>query len=356
VLVLLAAATASAQDAVEGGDGPAREASAEASPDTEASAEASPETEASIAVERKATVIHSQEDDPENVGTPIFPQVRYRDAVRLSLRSHFVPRSDFGSADVALYSPGARLRVTLPVSDRGVLQITGKAGGSHYDFSGTSDLFGLGPTSGDPIDGLYEALLSLQGAYRINDGGYLFVDGESWSLIGAAYGRSRWEDDNFEQGSTGGGILSLGYQNARLRMALGARLESRLIGSGVKVTPVGTIRWDPTKRLTVRNRGIGGQIEYRLTNRLELFAAGYVTTESFRLVDRAGVAGPLNLRDRQVLAGVGFEWNLSRYFRINVEGGVVASHTIKVRSDDATLSSLHADPAGYFDIVIAVRP
>jgi hypothetical protein len=345
-LVLLAAATVSAQDAVEDGDDPAREASAEASP----------ETEATIAVERKATVIHSQEEDPENVGTPIFPQARYWDAVRLRLQSHFVPRSDFGAADVALYSPSARLRVTLPVSDRGVLQFTGRGGTSQYTFSGSTDWFGLGPTSSGPVEGLYSLLLALQGAYRLNDAGYVFVDGESWSVLGGVFGRSRWEGNDIADGWTGGGFLSVGYQNARLRMALGARLESRLIGSGVKVSPVATIRWDPTKWLTVRNRGTGLQIEYGLTNRLELFAAGYVSSDRYRLADRAGVAGPLTLRDRQVLAGVGFEWKLSRYFRINVEGGVVASHEIKVRSDDATLSSLRADPAGYFDIRIAVRP
>ena len=357
--MLFATAAASAA-AAEGGDAPAREAStgSEASPEGGAplEGEASSEQEASIEKQRAATVIHSQEEDPENIGTPIFPQVQYRDAVRLRVQSNFVPPSDFGSADIAVYSPDVRLRVTMPLSKRGVLQFTGRGGTSQYTFSGSTDWFGLGSTSSDPVEGLYSLLFAVQGAYRLNDGGYVFLDGESWSVLGGVFGRSRWEGNDIADGWTGGGTIGLGYQSRRLRIALGASVESKLTRSGASVGPVASIRWDPTKRITVRNRGTGGQIEYRLSRPLKVFATGYVTSGRYRLSDRPGVQGNPTLRDRQVLAGVGFEWRPSRHFVLNLEGGVVASHEIKIRSDGVTLSSTSAEPAGYFAIRIAVRP
>jgi hypothetical protein len=305
---------------------------------------------------REATIVHSQETDPENIGTPIFPQARYRDAVRLRLQSHFVPSSDFGSANVGLYDLNARLRVTVPLSKRGVLQFTGLGGTTRYDFDGTSDLFGLGPTSSDPVDGLYSALLAAQGAYRLNDSDYLFVDGESWSLLGAVYGRSRWEGRDFTAGLTGGGTVGFGYQNARLRVSVGARLESKLSGSGVSVGPIASIRWDPTKRLTLRNRGTGGQVEYRLNGRWKVFVTSYVTNTRYRLENRVGVVARPVLRDRQVLVGAGFQWNLWRHLRLNLEGGAVTSHKIEIHSDGATLGSITAEPSGYFDITLSLRP
>ena len=141
-------------------------------------------------------------------------------------------------------------------------------------------------------------------------------------------------------GLTGGGTLGLGYQSRRLRIALGASVESKLSGSGVNVGPVASIRWDPTKRITVRNRGTGGQVEYRLSKPLKVFVAGYLQGRRYRLV----------------LVGAGFEWRFSKHFVINLEGGAVTSHEIKVRSNGETLSSMTAKPAGYFDVRIALRP
>ena len=364
--MLFATAVASAA-APEGGDAPAGEAptETEASPEAEGPGEgeapledeaSSKKKEALAEKRRAATVTHSQEEDPENIGTPIFPQVQYRDAVRLRVQAHMAPPSDFGSADIGVYSPDVRLRVTVPLSERGVLQFTGRGGSSQYTFSGSTDWFGQGPTTSDPVDGLYSVMFALQGAYRLNDGRYLFVEGESWSVLGGAFGRSRWEGSDIADGWTGGGTVGLGYQSRRLRIALGVSVESKLTNSGASVGPVASIRWDPTKRITLRNRGTGGQIEYRLSRPLKLFATGYVTGRRYRLSDRPDVLGAPTLRDRQVLAGVGFEWRPARRFVLNLEGGVVASHEIKVRSDGVTLSSTTADPSGYLAIRIAVRP
>ncbi len=306
--------------------------------------------------ESESPLPRSQEDDPENLETPIFPQVRYRDALRVRVESGFLPNNDFGSVDVSLYSPAARVRLTVPLGDRAVLQFTGRIEYSHYDFSGTSDLFGTGPTTGDPLDGLYSSRLAIQGAYRLNQERSLIVAGEAWSLLANASARSRWEQGRFGKGLTGGGTLALGYQNAKVRIALGVRLENETTGGGVRVDPVATIRWDPTERITVRNRGRGGQIEVQLTPSITAFAAGYVKSRSYRLANRAGVPDDAVLRDRMVLVGTGFEWRINRRFRVNLEAGVVASREIRVRSNGTKLSLMRADPGGYLTVRVTVRP
>ena len=331
----------------------ARGASASApEPESVSTSESDPAAEP----EAESPPLPSQEDDPENVETPIFPQARYRDALRVRMASSFLPNNDFGAVDVSLYSPDVLIRLTVPLGDRAVLQFRGRMGYSHYDFSGTSDLFGTGPTTGDPLDPLYRFALSAQGAYRLNEERILFVTGESWSLLANAFARSNWEDGHFAQGLTGGGSLAFGYQNEKIRIALGIRLESDSTGGGVRVRPVATVRWDPTRRITVRNRGTGGQIEYRLTPSVATFAAGYVSSHSYRLANRAGAPDELNLRDRMVLVGTGFEWRINRHFRLNLEGGVVVSRNIRVRSDDTTLAKMTADPGGYLTLRVTVRP
>ena len=299
----------------------------------------------------------SQEDDPENVETPIFPQVRYRDALRVRVESGILPNHDFGSVDVSLYSPAVLFRLTVPIGDRSVLQFTGQMGYSHYDFSGTSDLFGTGPTTGDPLDRLYTSTLAVQAAYRLNAAEQsLIVAGESWSLLANAFARSRWEEGRFGKALTGGGTVALGYQNQKIRIALGVLLENETTGGGVRVEPVATIRWDPTERITVRNRGRGGQIEVQLTPSIAAFAAGYLKSQSYRLANRAGVPGDAILRDRMVLVGTGFEWRINRHFRVNLEVGVVASREIRVRSNGTNLSLMRANPGGYLTVRVTVRP
>ncbi len=64
----------------------------------------------------------------------------------------------------------------------------------------------------------------------------------------------------------------------------------------------------------------------------------------------------MKLRDRLVLVGTGFEWRISRRFRLNLEGGVVVSREFRVRSDDTTLAKMSADPGGYLTLRVIVRP
>jgi hypothetical protein len=138
-------------------------------------------------------------------------------------------------------------------------------------------------------------------------------------------------------------------------VALGARIESDRDG-GIEVGPAVSIRWDPTDALTLRDRGLGVQAEYRLSRRLEVFVAGYREGDSYRLQRRPGVPGRLELDDERVLAGVGFEWRFSRRIRINVESGAVAWRRIEVDSRAGRLSRLSGGPAAYVDLRLSLRP
>lgn len=296
----------------------------------------------------------TQEEEPTQIEAPLFPQVRYRDAVRLRLESHFVPSSGFGAADVTLYEPNARLRVTLPVN-KAALQFTGRWQSSRYEFNGTTDLFGLGPTEADPVEKFHALQLSLQAAVPLDNLRSFFVADERWSLLVGTSIAWHWEDGNFDDGLIGGGGLALGYEIDGLRLALGLTLGSSL-DEGFRVGPIATLRWFVNDRITLRNRGLGAQIDYRAANKLDLFAAGYGNERRYRMNDRIGVPGDLTWRDQQWLVGVGFEWKISRYLRLNAEGGVVASRKISVEQDGVDFFEENTNPGGYFDIRIEVRP
>lgn len=295
--------------------------------------------------------------EPTNVDMPAFPQVHYRDMIDLRVQSRFVPASDLGGAEVDLYRPDLRLRVTTPVSQRAVLQAIVQGGPSIYDFSGAGDFLGLGDAAGDPVDDLYRAGVSLQGAYLITDDGDLFTAGERWSLLGAVAGRFRWESGAFEDSGTGDGSIGVGYQlPGRLRVAAGLSIGSTLDGGGARVKPMGAFRWRATKKLTVRNRGQGLQIEYRLDKKLEVFVSSFLDGQSFRLSGRPGFRGATTFRDRQVLAGVGLEWKISSLLRFNAEVGAVAWRELRVNERGGGAESTHADPSAYVEIRLGLRP
>ena len=90
---------------------------------------------------------------------------------------------------------------------------------------------------------------------------------------------------------------------------------------------VGTLRWDPIRKLTIRNRELGAQVEYRLSSRIKLLLAGYQARQKYRL----DVPGEVELRDEMMLVGTGFEWKISKYFRLLVEGGVVPSRNLRIK-------------------------
>jgi hypothetical protein len=300
----------------------------------------------------------SEQRDPVNVETPAFPGYRVRDAFRIRLRSEFRPSAGFDDFDLDLYQPSIRLRVTAPLSQRAVLQFTGRFLSSLYEFDGVTDFFDRGPASGDVFDDFFRADLSLQAGFRINESGGLLVEGERWSLLAELSGGSRWEEGAFAEALTGGGAVALGYEiEDLLRVAAGVGVENCLDRSGVTVSPIVDLRWKVTDRFTLRNRGQGVQLEYELSPRFEVMLMGFYDSDGFLLDRRPGLPNDLTFRDRVVKTGAGFEWKISRRFRLNLEAGAVAWRDVRVESADlGTLSKERGDPSPYFDIRFEVRP
>jgi hypothetical protein len=239
-----------------------------------------------------------------------------------------------------------------------VLQLTARFAASVYDFDGSTNFFDSGPSKSDPFDDFFRTSLSLQGGYRINERRGLFVEEEVWSVLGRAFVGSSWENGAFGDGLTGGGSLALGYEiDDLIRVAVGINIKSRIDRSGVKIGPAFDLRWNVTDRFTVRNRGEGLQLEYSLTPRFELFVAGFFEGDKFRLDNRPGLPDDLTFRDESIQAGAGFEWKVSKHFRLNLEAGAVAWRELRVRSHAmGTLSKERGDPSAYFDFRFEVRP
>ena len=297
-------------------------------------------------------------DDSTHLDTPPFPGRRHRDALRLNLDSRFLPGADLGPGHTTLYRPELRGRVTLPVSDRAVLRVSGRVRISRYEFSGDPFRFGGVSLTGDSLN-LYETRLAVQGAYRLNrEQSSLLHQGEVWSLLGGAFAASEFESGSFDDGLSGGVALALGYQlDGALRVAAGVSVSTSIRGGGLDVGPTGTFRWNVTDDLTLRDRGFGVQLEYRLTPDVELFASGYRTSDEYRLRDVSGAPDELSFRDRQVLVGAGFEWKISRGLRLNVEAGAVTMRRVRLYSDHlGTLVSQRGDPSPYLELRMGVRP
>jgi hypothetical protein len=322
---------------------------AESSASTEPKKDA-PEEELSEEEQRalKIRLERSQAEDPANVETPIFPEVRYRDAIRLRFTTLFLPSANFESYKANLYHPSVRARFTIPLPKRSVLQITGRGAFSHYAFSGAV------PVALQGLETLHNTSLVIQGAHQINEeDSWLIREGEAWSILANAFARSRYESGAFSSGLTYGGALALGYQNDKVRLAAGLSLSSPLTGSGLDVGFVGSLRWDPIRELTIRNRGLGAQIEYRVSSKLKLLLAGYQVSQVYRL----DMPGEFELRDEQFLVGTGFEWKISKYFRLLIEGGVVPSRKLKVKERGTPpITNQDADTGGYLDIALQIRP
>jgi hypothetical protein len=335
-------------------------------------ADANAESENGEDLEREEDESTSREDDPPedgpigafdpaNVETPAYPsaaQYRIRDTFRLRVQSRFLPAASFDGFDADLYQPSLRFRATAPLSKRAVLQLTVRFAPSIYDFDGSTNFFGSGPSNADPFDDFFRTQLSLQGGFPINEHRGLFVEEEIWSVLGRAFVGSNWEDGAFGDGLTGGGSLALGYEiDDLIRVAVGVNIKSRIDRSGVKIGPILDLRWNVTDRFTVRNRGEGLQLEYALLPGLELFMAGFFDGQKFRLDSRPGLSDDLTFRDKSVQAGAGFEWRISKHFRLNFEAGAVAWREMRVRSHAmGTLSKERGDPSAYFDLRFELRP
>jgi hypothetical protein len=304
----------------------------------------------------------SLEDDPTHIPSLEFPGSAVHDALRLHFQSRFVPDAGVGDVHATLYRPELRGRLTVPTSSRSVVRITALGGAGRYVLRGSDPYFG------DSLD-VYETRISVQGAYLLNEaGGHLWQEGERWSLMGGLSGGSDFESGAFEDGLWGGVGVGLGFElPGRLQVAVGVSVETSVGSSDVDVGPVGSLRWNLTDAITLRNRGLGLQLEYHWSPKLELFASGFRETDRYALAPGfcpPGVSCPggprlhdLTLQDRMFLAGLGFEYRISRALRVNTEAGAIAWRRLRVHSEDlGTIASRRGDPALYLEIRFEVRP
>lgn len=293
------------------------------------------------------------DDSTHQLEEPPFPGVDFGRALRLQAQSRFLPSAHLGPGQVDLYAPEFRARLSLPINERAVARVGAQVGLSHYDFSGGTPFRGLA----DPLD-LYQATLTVDGAYQLTkEGQSWLVEGESWSLLGGLSAQSAWEGSRFERGFGGGGALGIGYRLPdRLRVSLGALVNTDLENGGIDISPFGSLRWNITESLTLRDRSLGVLLEYRLSNRIELFTTAFRSTDTFRLKDRFGL-DDLSFRDRRILTGAGLEWKITSAWRMNFEAGAVVKRKLRAHSgDQGTLFSESADPAPYFNLRFELRP
>ncbi len=275
-------------------------------------------------------------------GIPI--KVRFRSDTR------FVVGSDFGSSDANLYWPRGSVRIGVPLSKRAAVRLRMSGGAAIYDFDGTTNLFGMGPSAREPFDNLYEGSLALEGEYRMT---------EAWGLFAQGFVLARWEDGaSFDDAITGGGGLAVGYRIPdRLDVIIGGGLKSRLDRSSPRPYPLIDLTWMISDDWKFRVHGPGVALEYRFSDAFKIFLRGRLVRRRYRLDDRPGPMGGGTVRDRQVPVGLGFRWAVNRHFRFGATAGVMALHKIKVRDRNReTLGSISADPAPYFELRIDFRP
>jgi hypothetical protein len=296
-------------------------------------------------------------DESIAIEEPIFPGLP-SGAVRLWLDSRFEPDAEVGDTKVSLIEPGGRLRLRAPLGRRVGLQLSAGYRNSRYDVEDEDALFADCNVTCPAPGVFHSASLTGQAALLLNDAGFLFVDGERWALLLEGIGRARWESGAFEDSLTGGGGIALGYElRRRLRLALGAHLESSLDGGNVSVNPTVSFRWDIADWVRIGNRGLGLQLDLRPSKHLELFFAGYRTSSRFRLDSRPGLPSGALFRDRQWLVGAGVELKPWRLLRIGVEAGAVVDRRMSLRaSDEGTLDSESGDPSPYVGVRFEIRP
>ncbi|MBW2495443.1 MAG: hypothetical protein JRE43_11875 [Deltaproteobacteria bacterium] len=290
--------------------------------------------------------LHALEEVPELVATPRGIPIK----LRLRSDTRFVVGSDFGTSDADLYWPRGNLQIGIPLSKRAAARLRMSGGAAIYDFDGTTNLFGVAPSSRQPFDNLYSGSLAIEARYRMT---------ESWSLFTQGFVASRWEDGaTFGDAISGGGGLAIGFRIPdRFELIVGGGLKSRLDRSSPRPYPLVDLEWMISDAWKFRIHGPGAVLEYRFNPACKIFLRGQMMTRRYRLDNRVGPVGRGTVRDRQIPVGFGIKWAANRNFRIGASVGVMAQHKIKVRnSNNDTIGSISSDPAPYFEVRIDLRP
>jgi hypothetical protein len=270
--------------------------------------------------------------------------------VRFSART--LPSANFGSSEVGRWTPEARFRVRFPITEDSVGRVTARFRSARYNWGG-GNLFGSSTLQKGLPNDFYGAAIELHAAHAADFVPKLFIDGEVWSLVAGAWWRSRWAPGAFDEGMTGGGLVGISYAlTDRLRIVLGVGVESRIGRSGVRFRPTGSLHWKISERWKIRTRGLGAQIDYAIIRPVSFFATAHRFWDNFALDQTTAKGQTVVFRDRpEALVGGGFKWQITKRLRLIAEGGVVIGRKLNARVDgENILSSMRADPHGYFDL------
>lgn len=284
----------------------------------------------------------------------LLEQVR----LSLTLASRFVGDADFGSFEARSTQPEARLRVSAPLSETTAVRLMATGLAYLYEFDGPSNLFGSGPSSGQPFDDLYRWDVRLQAAQLLDEDWTLFSKDERWAVLLQGGVGSSWEaGSHMDDGLVGGGSIAAGYRlGDRLEVAVGLSLGNRLLHGGVKVGPLLEFDWRIDDDWKLSSYGLGLQLERRLGERLVLLTRARLESASFRLADRGDELGKGLLGTRQLPVGVGLRWRPFRFLRVSGLVGVVAYQRLRIKDgDDHTVGKATADPAPYGSLRIDLR-
>ena len=271
--------------------------------------------------------------------------------LRVRFFSEHIPGAEFGPAKVQRWSPEVRLRARFPIAKLAVGQIRGRFRSDRYTTTG-DPVFGAYSGPGGAPRKFYQAAIQLAAARDVDFMPKLFSDHEIWSIFAAARWRARWEPGAFSQSMTGGGGVGIGYAlSDRLRVVLGIGFESHLGRGGVRVGPLATLHWRVTDRWKIRTRQLGAQIEYAILQPLSIFVTSYRQTSRYALDSTTPEGTLLVFRDRPVMLGSGFKWQITKTLRLAVEGGAVLGRELRLRAgDEIAVDSGTADPHGYFEL------
>lgn len=284
--------------------------------------------------------------------------------LRVEIGSGYAPSASADGSEVAVATPGIRLRVQGPLSERVGAQAFLGIGTSLYDIQDSGELFSdCHDEEGTPLecpapDEFYGASFGAQAAYLLNPNSYLLFQGERWALVGEGFIRARWERGAFDRSLKVGTIYGLGYElTKRLRVAVGAQVDVALDGGDVSVQPTAAFRWDIVPALRLANRGFGLQLEYRGFKRFELFVAGYRSSDTYRLHNRNGLPSSSEFGDRRWQVGGGVQFRIARWLRLTTEAGAIVDRRLEVRANgEGTLSDQDVDKSPYIDVRLEFRP
>lgn len=237
---------------------------------------------------------------------------------------------DFGSGDVDWWRTGGRVSLPIPISEKLILNPSISGGAAFYDFGGDPSFLdaGQGPGS-DPFDDLYDVRFRLEGRYLIDD---------DWGVLGGTWISSQYEDGaDFGDAMRVGAMVAVTHQLFEGVTIVGGVGVSEKFDGGVSIGPFLQGSWKVNDWLKIETEGLGLRAEAKLNESVRAFVFGGVNSRRYLLDDRNdgpdGV-GDGWIRDRRVPVGAGFEWRITKGFRLHVDGGAMLSQKLKVIDDD----------------------